>query len=118
MDATRLEREAEKVRLLQRLAELVVEEQRERGVFRSVPHYSSLEQAARALGQELSRRAQERSAAEVAAECAQAAPCPTCGERHEVRHKKRTVASVDGPVELVEAVAHCRPCRRSFFPAA
>jgi hypothetical protein len=25
---------------------------------------------------------------------------------------------MDGPVELVEAVAHCRRCRRSFFPSA
>jgi hypothetical protein len=24
---------------------------------------------------------------------------------------------MDGPVELVETVAHCRRCRRSFFPS-
>jgi hypothetical protein len=25
---------------------------------------------------------------------------------------------MDGPVELLENVAHCRRCRRSFFPSA
>jgi hypothetical protein len=25
---------------------------------------------------------------------------------------------MDGPLELIETVAHCRPCRRSFFPSA
>jgi hypothetical protein len=28
------------------------------------------------------------------------------------------VHSMDGPVELIETVAHCRRCRRSFFPSA
>jgi hypothetical protein len=25
---------------------------------------------------------------------------------------------MDGPIELTETVAHCRCCRRSFFPSA
>jgi hypothetical protein len=25
---------------------------------------------------------------------------------------------MDGPIELSEPVAHCRRCRRSFFPSA
>jgi hypothetical protein len=25
---------------------------------------------------------------------------------------------MDGPIELTESVAHCRRCRRSFFPSA
>jgi hypothetical protein len=25
---------------------------------------------------------------------------------------------MDGPVELIETVAHCGRCRRSFFPSA
>lgn len=118
MDATLSKREAEKQQLLRRLAELTVEEQREQGLYKGVPHYSQLEQAARSLGQELSRLTQERSIAETAAECAPTAACPTCGQKHKVQLKKRAVASVDGPVELVEPVAHCRPCRRSFFPSA
>jgi DNA repair exonuclease SbcCD ATPase subunit len=118
MDATRLSREAEKKQLLRRLAELTVEEQREQGLYKSVPHYSQLEQAARSLGRELSCLTQERSVAETAAACATTAACPTCGAKHEVHLQKRTVTSVDGPVELVEPVAYCRPCRRSFFPSA
>ncbi len=58
MDAVAKDRKAAKERLFQQLAELLVEEQREQGVFDSVPHFSSLEQAAHALGQELSCRAQ------------------------------------------------------------
>ncbi|MCA9197580.1 MAG: hypothetical protein KDA87_08590 [Planctomycetales bacterium] len=30
----------------------------------------------------------------------------------------RDVHSMDGPIELTEPVAHCRRCRRSFFPSA
>jgi hypothetical protein len=118
MDATRQMREVEKRQLLQRLAELTVEEQREQGLFKSVPHYSQLEQAASSLGRELSCLTQERSIAETAAECGATAACPSCGQQQEVQLQKRTVTSVDGPVELVEPVAHCRPCRRSFFPSA
>jgi hypothetical protein len=28
------------------------------------------------------------------------------------------VASIDGPVKVTEVKAHCRKCRRSFFPSA
>lgn len=118
MDAAQSKREAEKGRLLRRLAELTVEEQREQGLYKRVPHSSQLEQAARSLGQELSRLTQERSVAETAAECGPTAACPTCGRKHAVQLSKRTVTSVDGPVELVEPGAYCRPCRRSFFPSA
>jgi hypothetical protein len=30
----------------------------------------------------------------------------------------REVSSMDGPLELTEAIARCRRCRRSFFPSA
>lgn len=118
MDAVVEKRQEEKQQLLRRLTELMVEEQREQGVYQKVPRYSELERAARALAEELARQAQERSAREVAAGCGSKAACPTCGEEHPVRLEKRTLTSLDGPVELVEAVADCRPCRRSFFPSA
>jgi hypothetical protein len=35
-----------------------------------------------------------------------------------VEVSRREVHSMDGPVELIETVAHCRRCRRSFFPSA
>jgi len=118
MDAKVWTREAEKQQLLRQLVDLMVQEQRERGVYKSVPRYSQLEQEAHGLAEEVSRLAQERAAGEIAAASPKTAACPTCGEHHEVQFKKRTVTSIDGPVEIVEAVAHCRPCRRSFFPSA
>ena len=118
MDAAPNAREAEKQRLLKRLCELMVDEQRELGTFDAVPHFSTLEQAARALGQELSRTAQERSAREVAAACEETAACPGCHRQRRVSFEKRTVAGLDGPVELTEPTAHCPACRRDFFPSA
>jgi hypothetical protein len=35
-----------------------------------------------------------------------------------VEPAQRQVHSMDGPIELTESVAHCRRCRRSFFPSA
>lgn len=118
MDAVAKDRKAAKERLFQQLAELLVEEQREQGVFDGVPHFSSLEQAAHALGQELSCSAQQRVAAEVVAQGKPVAECPTCGREHPVTPAKRTMTSMDGPIEVLEAKAHCPACRRDFFPSA
>jgi hypothetical protein len=84
------------------------------------PHYDQIEMPAHALGQKFSRMIQSERAREVAAAglIAAEAPCPKCGRTCRVETTKRSVHSVDGPLELLETVAHCRPCRRSFFPAA
>ena len=118
MDAKQAAREARKKELLQELAEIKIEELREQGVFSGVPHYSVLEQAASALGKELSCLTQERAAGEVRAESAAEAACPTCGTKCKVETKRREVASIDGRVTLEEATAYCPRCRRSFFPSA
>src|SRR5262245_11985623 len=118
MDAQRIALQEEKRRLLERLAEIEIEQQREAGFFESVPHYRVLEQAAHGLGQELSRLTQQRSAREVAAASKSTADCPGCGRECLVEMSKRTVTSLDGPVEVMEPVAHCPACRRDFFPAA
>jgi hypothetical protein len=118
MDAARQAREARKKELLNQLAELLIEEQVEQGVFLETPHYSIIERQAVTLGRELSRQAQERGAREVAASCAPKVACPTCQSRCPVDTKTRLITSVDGPVELTETVAHCPQCRRSFFPSA
>lgn len=118
MDAKAIAREREKQQLLNRLAEIMVSEQQEQGVYASVPHYSVLEQASHRLGQELSRAAQRRAMAEAATANVESAACPTCGEQRPVKFKRRVVQSIDGPVEVVEPSADCRPCRRSFFPSA
>ena len=66
MDATRDARERERQRLLNRLAELQLEEFRETGTFDSTPHFSTIKEAAHQLGRALSRQVQEKSAREVA----------------------------------------------------
>lgn len=118
MDAACSARETEKQQLLKRLAELMIEEQVEQGLFLETPHYSIIERQAVTLGRELSREAQERGAREVAAICSPQAACPTCQAACAVTTKVRRVTSLDGPVDLTETVARCRRCRRSFFPSA
>ena len=118
MDAGKQMLTEEKSRLLNRLAELTVEEQRALGTFQRTPHLSELEQESQALGQLLSRLSLARSAAEVAATSDAHAACPSCGARHPVESTKRTVQSLSGPIELLESAAHCPACRRAFFPSA
>jgi hypothetical protein len=118
MDAQGAALQQEKTRLLERLAEIEIEQQREAGVFKSVPHYTVLERAAHVLGQELSRLTQRRATSEVAAASKPTATCPGCGQACLVGTSKRTMTSLDGPVEVIESVAHCPACRRDFFPAA
>lgn len=118
MEARRMAREQEKERLLNRLAEIQVEELREAGVFEETPRYAVLEEAGSNLGRRLSRLAQERAAREVRAECPETVACPVCGKPRPVRTQRRVVESLDGPVRLDEAAAYCPTCRRSFFPSA
>jgi len=117
MDAAQEARLREKQELLNRLAELMIEEQVAEGVFLGTPHYSVIERAAVHLGRELSCQAQERGAREVAANCSPEVPCPTCQTLCPVEVKTRDIKSTDGPVKLPECVAHCPQCRRSFFPS-
>ena len=118
MDAAGEAREARTKELLSELAELMIQEQVEQGVFLETPHYSLIERQAVTLGRELSRKAQERGAREIAASCASDVACPTCQSPCPVETQTRAVTSMDGPVELTETIAHCRRCRRSFFPSA
>ncbi len=118
MDAQQTTLQEEKLRLLQRLAEIEVDQQRQRGTFNSVPHYSVLEQAAHGLGQELSRLTQQRAACEVAASSRSTSACPECGKSCSIEMLKRMLSSLDGPVELLEPGAYCSACRRAFFPSA
>lgn len=111
-------REARKTELLKELAELLIEEQVEQGVFLETPHYSLIERQAMTLGRQLSREAQERAAREVVAHCPPQAACPTCRSACPVTTAVREVRSLDGPVTLTETVAKCDRCRRSFFPSA
>lgn len=118
MDAANDLREAEKVRLLDRLAEIMVEEQRELGRFQSTPHLCELEGISLSLAQRLGCVSLSRAVREVAAACETAAACPSCGQECGVEMSKRTVKGVSGSIELMEPVAHCSACRRDFFPSA
>lgn len=82
------------------------------------PHFDQIELPAHALGKRFSRMIQSGRAREVAATGLEDAACPTCGRKCGVQTKTREVHSLDGPLEMVETVAKCRHCRRSFFPSA
>lgn len=118
MEASQQVRERKKKEHLLALAELMIEEQVEEGVFLGTPHYSVIEIAAMNLGHELSQEAQQRGAREIAASFESQAACPTCQTVCDVRVEKRDVTSLSGPVELAETIADCPKCRRSFFPSA
>jgi hypothetical protein len=118
MDAAQQTRQCRKKELLLELAELMIDEQVEEGLFLGTPHYSVIELAAMNLGRELSREAQQRGAREIAACCDTRATCPTCQTACDVRVETRNVTSLSGSVELAESVADCPKCRRSFFPSA
>jgi uncharacterized protein with PIN domain len=118
MDAAVQDRQAIKQQLLRQLAELLVEEQVQQGMFLETPHYSLIERQAILLGRELSQQAQARSAREVAAQCPPQVRCPTCQAECPIETQTREVMSLDGPVELTETVGDCPACRRSFFPSA
>jgi len=118
MDAKQQAREEKRKRLLNELAELMIEDQVEEGVFLGTPHFSVIEAAAVNLGNRLSRQAQERAAGEIAASCGSTVSCPTCDSECEVTSQKRDVTSTSGVLEMIEAIAYCHKCRRSFFPSA
>jgi len=118
MDAVYDALEREKLQLFKRVAEIEVQQQRQRGLFDKVPHFSQIEDAGRNLGRLLSRLSQTRLANEVAAGEGCVRDCPTCGKSCAVEVARRTVSGLDGPLEMLEPKAHCPACRRDFFPSA
>lgn len=117
MDARLTTIQKEQDQLFQRLAELQVEQLHLEGVFDQVPHFSNLEGAAHQLGLAVSRAAQQRASREVAARSPATSHCPECGQESAVTTIKRTVMSLDGPIEILEPSCHCSACRRAFFPS-
>lgn len=118
MDAANDPLEQEKRRLIERIAEIEVEQQRNRGLFGKTPHFSEIEDVGRAIGRRLSCFTQSRLANEIVVGERTERPCPTCGKRCFVEGVPRTVTGIDGPMELLEAKGHCSACRRDFFPSA
>jgi hypothetical protein len=105
-------------RLLREAAEVSLELEKAEGRWEARPHYTSIEARAHELGQQLSRQVQQRRMAELVAESPPTAKCPSCGTRCETRPHQRTVASIDGSVQLLEQRGECPVCRRAFFPSA
>lgn len=118
MDAAWESLEQEKIRLLERVAEIEVQQRRQQGLLDQVPHFSEIEEAGQQLGRLLSGLSQSRLNREVAAGGESSPACPSCGQTCAAEVVKRTVAGLDGPVELLEPKAHCPACRRDFFPSA
>jgi hypothetical protein len=117
MDAKRTELEAKLEDYLKQASAIAAELQAlDQGT--QTPHFDQIELPAHEVGQRLSRLIQTRRARDVAADGLQSAPCPDCGCLCNVETQEREVQSMDGPIGLTETVAHCRRCRRSFFPSA
>jgi hypothetical protein len=115
----RVEELREKLRgLLKETAEVSAELQGIDGTQAEVPHYSQIEDVAHNTGRELSRLIQQARICEVTLAAPPQAGCPTCGDVCEVAHPRRSIQSIDGPVETLEPKAHCSRCRRDFFPSA
>lgn len=117
MDAKQAELEEKLAEILDQAADVACQIQAiEQGSV--TPHYDQIELPAHEVGQRLSRMVQASRTGEVAAEQGPECDCPACGRSCRVEASKREVHSMDGPVELIETVAHCHRCRRSFFPSA
>ncbi|MCC6507583.1 MAG: hypothetical protein IT423_00640 [Pirellulaceae bacterium] len=117
MDAKQLQLK-EKLESLLRDTSLVAAELQALNQGKGIPHYDDIELPAHDVGKRLSRAIQMERAREVAASELKGTRCPDCRQQCKVEIEVRNVHSMDGPIELTEPVAHCRRCRRSFFPSA
>jgi len=84
---------------------------------RDVP-FHVLEAAGHSLGRAVAQATTERLAFTRAERLTGPQPCPTCGRLCPLVHRDRPLETIDGPLELHEAVCHCPACRRDFFPSA
>ena len=116
MDAKQAELERKLAESLKRAADIACQIQAaKQGP--GTPHYDEIEIPAHEVGQRLSRLVQEGRVSDVATEQCLETNCPDCGRSFPVEIDRRTIHSMDGPVDLVETVTYCRGCRRSFFPS-
>lgn len=117
MDAKQSELDKKLADLLKQASEVAAQIQaEEQGP--GTPHFDQIEIPAHEVGQRLSQMIQSTRATDVALEHSHPMKCPDCGKVCPVEPTSRQVYSMDGPIELTETVAHCRRCRRSFFPSA
>lgn len=117
MDATQAALDEKLANLLKQAAKVASQIQAEKQG-PGTPHYDEIEIPAHDVGQQLGRMIQSARNVDVATGQAADIDCPECGKSCRVKINLREIHSMDGPVELTENVAHCRRCRRSFFPSA
>jgi hypothetical protein len=77
-----------------------------------------LEAAGHALGRAVAQATTERLTLARAERLSEPQPCPTCSRQCPLLYRKRTLETVDGPIDALEPVCHCSACRRDFFPSA
>lgn len=80
--------------------------------------FTMLEAVGHQVGRAVAQAMTERLALERAERLIGSQPCPCCGRRCPLVHRKRPMETIDGPIELHEPVCHCPSCRRDFFPSA
>ncbi len=78
---------------------------------------ADLEQFLRPLVQAMAGGFLAVSAGEQAQRLAETLPCPTCGRECSREERERTLTAADGPLAWSEPVCHCEHCERSFFPS-
>lgn len=89
-----------------------------RSLLQAEGRFTAMEAAGHQLGRAVAQITTERLAVARAERMVGPQPCPTCGRRSPLVHRKRELETIDGPVELSEPVSHCSACRRDFFPSA
>lgn len=89
-----------------------------RGLLKKDVRFTEMESAGHQLGQAVAQMATERLAISRAERLEGPQACPRCGCSCPLSHRDRKLTTVDGPIDLHEAVCHCPKCRRDFFPSA
>jgi hypothetical protein len=81
-------------------------------------HFSQIEAAAHAVGSQLSGGIQERVVREAVIEVPAKPTCPQGGALCRTKFERRSIASTDGHLMVLEPFGHCRHCRRGCFSSA
>jgi hypothetical protein len=79
---------------------------------------ADMEDMAALATQAMVKGAVETMSGDQADQLGETADCPTCGTSCQLNRKPRDITVRGGTASLDEPVAHCRRCRRDFFPSA
>jgi hypothetical protein len=118
MQSEREERRAKIARLSAELAELLGAGILDEAQPGEEMTFAAIEARAHEAGKQVARWATKQAVQSHGERFDGLQACPNCGRLCRVEARKRTILTVDGPVELTEPGCHCPTCRRDFFPAA